>query len=58
MKRPFVIRLSPDSNPAKGKFQGRVEKVDIGQWRRDPIPLDWRIHSLPAGLPCEGSGRS
>ena len=29
MKRAFVIRLSPDTNPAKGKFQGHVEEVDI-----------------------------
>jgi hypothetical protein len=28
MKRAFVIRLSPDTNPAKGKFQGHVEEVD------------------------------
>jgi hypothetical protein len=31
MKRAFVIRLSPDTNPAKGKFQGHVEEVDTGR---------------------------
>ena len=31
MKRAFVIRLSPDANPAKGKFQGHVEEVDTGR---------------------------
>jgi hypothetical protein len=30
MKRAFVIRLSPDTNLAKGKFQGHVEEVDTG----------------------------
>jgi hypothetical protein len=31
MKRAFVIRLSPDTNPEKGKFQGHVEEVDTGR---------------------------
>ena len=31
MKRAFVIRLSPDTNPVKGKFQGHVEEVDTGR---------------------------
>lgn len=31
MKRAFVIRLSPEANPAKGKFQGHVEEVDTGR---------------------------
>jgi hypothetical protein len=31
MKRAFVLRLSPDSNPAEGKFQGRVEEVDTNR---------------------------
>ena len=31
MKRVFVIRLSPDTNPAKGKFQGNIEEVDTGR---------------------------
>jgi hypothetical protein len=31
MKRAFVIRLTPDTNPAKGKFQGHVEEVDTGR---------------------------
>lgn len=31
MKRAFVIRLSPDTNPTKGKFQGHVEEVDTGR---------------------------
>jgi hypothetical protein len=31
MKRAFVIRLSPDTNPAKDKFQGHVEEVDTGR---------------------------
>jgi hypothetical protein len=26
-----VLRLSPDSNPAEGKFQGRVEEVDTNR---------------------------
>lgn len=31
MKRTFVIRLSSDTNPAKGQFQGHVEEVDTGR---------------------------
>jgi hypothetical protein len=31
MKRAFVLRLTPDTNPAKGKFQGHVEEVDTGR---------------------------
>lgn len=31
MKRAFVIRLSSDTDPAKGKFQGHVEEVDTGR---------------------------
>ena len=31
MKRAFVIRLSPEANPAQGKFQGHVEEVDTGR---------------------------
>lgn len=31
MKRAFVLRLSPDTNPAKGNFQGHVEEVDTGR---------------------------
>jgi hypothetical protein len=31
MKRAFVIRLSPDSNPLGSKFQGHVEEVDTGR---------------------------
>jgi len=31
MKRTFVIRLSPEANPANGKFQGHVEEVDTGR---------------------------
>jgi hypothetical protein len=31
MKRAFVIRLSPDTNLAKSKFQGHVEEVDTGR---------------------------
>ena len=31
MKRAFVIRLSPDSNPLESKFQGHVEEVDTGR---------------------------
>ena len=31
MKRTFVIRLSPEANPAQGKFQGHVEQVDTGR---------------------------
>jgi len=31
MKRAFVIRFSPDTNPAQGKFQGHVEEVDSGK---------------------------
>jgi hypothetical protein len=38
MKRAFVLRLSPDSNPAEGKFQGRVEEVDTNR--------EFKFHSL------------
>ena len=38
MTRAFVLRLSSDSNPAKGKFQGSVEEVDSGG--------EIRFHSL------------
>ena len=31
MKRAFVIRLSPETNPAEGTFQGHVEEVDTGR---------------------------
>jgi hypothetical protein len=31
MKRAFVVRLSPEAKPAKGKFQGHVEEVDTGR---------------------------
>jgi hypothetical protein len=31
MKRAFVIRLSPEANPAEGKFMGHVEEVDTGR---------------------------
>jgi hypothetical protein len=31
MKRAFVIRLSPDSNPLESKFKGHVEEVDTGR---------------------------
>jgi hypothetical protein len=31
MKRTFVVRLSPEANPAEGKFQGHVEEVDTGR---------------------------
>jgi hypothetical protein len=31
MKRAFVIRLSPEANPGKGKFQGHIEEVDTGR---------------------------
>lgn len=31
MKRAFVLRLSPETNPAKGRFQGHVEEVDTGR---------------------------
>lgn len=31
MKCAFVIRLSPDAEPARGKFHGRVEEVDSGK---------------------------
>ena len=31
MKRAFVIRLSPEAIPAKGKFQGHIEEVDTGR---------------------------
>jgi len=31
MKRAFVLRLSPEANPAKGTFQGHVEEVDTGR---------------------------
>jgi hypothetical protein len=31
MKRAFVLRLSPEANPAEGKFLGHVEEVDTGR---------------------------
>ena len=31
MKRAFVLRLSPESRPSGGKFEGRVEEVDSGK---------------------------
>ena len=38
MKRAFVIRLSPETNPEKGKFEGHVEEVDTGR--------ELKFHSL------------
>jgi hypothetical protein len=34
MKRAFVVRLSPESEPVSGKFEGRVEEVDSGRTLR------------------------
>ena len=31
MKRAFVIRFSPETNPTEGTFQGHVEEVDTGR---------------------------
>jgi hypothetical protein len=31
MKRAFVLRLSPDSKPIQGNFQGRIEEIDTGR---------------------------
>jgi hypothetical protein len=30
MQRAFVVRLGPETAPALGRFEGRVEEVDTG----------------------------
>jgi hypothetical protein len=55
MKRAFVIRLSPDTNPAKGKFQGHVEEVDTGRelkFRSVEEFLRLQKNKLEKGLLC------
>jgi len=34
MKRAFVVRLTPEAEPASGKFEVRVEEVDSGRTLR------------------------
>jgi len=31
MERAFVVRLGPKTEPALGRFEGRVEEVDTGE---------------------------
>jgi hypothetical protein len=34
MKRAFVLRLTPDTNPGQGELHGHVEEVDTGRERK------------------------
>jgi hypothetical protein len=31
MRRAFVLRLTPESRPTNGRFEGHVEEVDTGR---------------------------